>query len=449
MFRKSLLWRDLANNLAKIGDIMKPVKRPVKGGSQKGKWEVDFGIDAAGKRWRPSFQTEAAADTAIEKWNREQKQHGEFWARLKPVERQSVVAVLTEVKAAKMTLTQVWEDHKRWRRDSAQTCVTPKTYAEAVEGWEERKRGAGKDERYIEEGAALLMRFGQGREKMNLHEISYGDLKEWVDKQERWKSINTKRINISIFSSLWEAGKAEGWCSMNICDRFEEMQKPEPDVRIYPNELVLRLMAGALHNPATYPIVAELALGLFGCMRPEEVQSIKALRNGLSDEKLFGWHRIDLKYRRIDVRREIAKLRDVRVIRMHDTCWEWLAYAKKLGCQFPTENERKLTDEVCELIGLTDWIRDGLRKNCATHLRIVYKNDYEVTLDMGNSVRILLQHYAKLHVPPEQSKEYWAITPDRVQKYMKTEAWKQLLIRVAEDRAKQLASEIAKFESSE
>jgi hypothetical protein len=79
------------------------------------------------------------------------------------------------------------------------------------------------------------------------------------------------------------------------------------------------------------------------------------------------------------------------------------------------------------MIGLTDWIRDGLRKNCATHLRAVYKNDYDVVKDMGNSVRILLKHYAALHVPESVSLEHWQISPEKVKAYLKTSKWKKEL----------------------
>jgi hypothetical protein len=79
------------------------------------------------------------------------------------------------------------------------------------------------------------------------------------------------------------------------------------------------------------------------------------------------------------------------------------------------------------MIGLTDWIRDGLRKNCATHLRAVYKNDYDVVKDMGNSVRILLKHYAALHVPESVSLEHWQISPEKVKAYLKTSKWKKVL----------------------
>jgi hypothetical protein len=97
------------------------------------------------------------------------------------------------------------------------------------------------------------------------------------------------------------------------------------------------------------------------------------------------------------------------------------------------------------MIGLTDWIRDGLRKNCATHLRAVYKNDYDVVKDMGNSVRVLLKHYAALHVPESVSLEYWRISPEKVKAYLKTNKWK----KVVEEAAKVAAARATAATSAE
>jgi len=105
-----------------------------------------------------------------------------------------------------------------------------------------------------------------------------------------------------------------------------------------------------------------------------------------------------------------------------------LKLAKELDNPLPPVNERRLIDACCELIGLSEWIRDGLRKNCCTHLRAVYKNDYDVVKDCGNSVRILLKHYAGLHVPEIVSLEHWEITPAKVRKYMKSAAWQRILV---------------------
>ncbi len=88
-------------------------------------------------------------------------------------------------------------------------------------------------------------------------------------------------------------------------------------------------------------------------------------------------------------------------------------------------------DAACELIGLEEWIRDGLRKTCATHLRAVYKNDYDVVRDCGNSIRVLLKHYADLHVPESVSLEHWQISPEKVKAYLKTNKWKKVVEEAA------------------
>ena len=113
--------------------------------------------------------------------------------------------------------------------------------------------------------------------------------------------------------------------------------------------------------------------------------------------------------------------------------------------------EFRTNEMICELIGLDDWIRDGLRKNCATHLRAVYKNDYLVVKDLGNSVRTLLKAYADLKVPESVSLEHWMITPGKVEQYRKSREWKKVLREAgekanaaAEAKSKQSASESAK-----
>jgi hypothetical protein len=202
-------------------------------------------------------------------------------------------------------------------------------------------------------------------------------------------------------------------------------------VRIYPNATTQNLMAAAMSNDLTKMIIAPLALGTFGCMRPDEIQSARAISQGLDPSVYFGWHDIDLEHGLVTVRVEIAKTGDQRTIRLQPCALEWLKLAKELGCPLPPENEQRLVDLCCEMIGLTDWPRDILRHCCATHLRAVYKNDYDVVKDMGNSIRIMLKHYADLHTPESVSLANWMITPGMVREYLKSREWGKLLREVA------------------
>jgi hypothetical protein len=403
---------------------MEPIKRQVKRGKVI-KWEVDFGT-VHGHRKRPLVDSEAEADAILGKYQKEVKQAGEFWARLPDSERLATTATLIQIRDAGHTATSVWEDWKRWKKDNQQTVTTPMPYEDVVAEWKRRKLAAGKTDRYVDEAAATLMKFGAGRQRQNIHEIAAPELEAWIDSHKDW-GLSSKRTNQSLFSSLWEVAIAKEWANRNIVDRLEPVGKIGRVVKIYDNETTLNLMAAIMSNDATKQVLAPVALGFFGCMRPEEIDSIKALRAGLSGKQLFGWHDIDLKHSLCKVRREIAKTGDERTIRLQPVAVEWLDLAKELKSPLPPINERRLVDQCCEMIGLGEWIRDGLRKNCATHLRAVYKNDYDVVKDMGNSVRILLKHYAALHVPESVSLEHWQISPEKVKAYLKTSKWKKVL----------------------
>jgi hypothetical protein len=159
-------------------------------------------------------------------------------------------------------------------------------------------------------------------------------------------------------------------------------------------------------------------------MRPEEIESARAIR---ARKPPFGWNDIDLLHGQATVSVHVAKTGDQRTIRLQPVAVEWLKLAKELENPLPPLNERRLMDQCCDLIGLKEWIRDGLRKTCATHLRAVYKNDYDVVKDMGNSIRVLLKHYADLHVPEDVSLEHWLISPRKVQAYLKTDKWRSLV----------------------
>jgi hypothetical protein len=368
---------------------MTPKKRRItKHGNDR--WEVDFGTDAVGKKIRLTVKSEADADAEIDRYKKELKRCGEYWARLTDLERQTTVAILQEIQSKKLSLTRVWTEHQKWSKDvDKQETTTPMPYSDAVEEFKRRKLAAGKTERYVDEVGDMLTKFGAGREKQNIHEILPGDLEQWLDSHKCW-SQSSRRTNMLRFSSLWEVAIAKGWCTLNIVDRLEPVKVPGPDVRICSNDTTLNILAAVTSDELTQMVIAPVSLGFFGCMRPEEIESVKALRAGMSGEQLFGWHDIDLKHGLITVRREIAKTGDQRTIRLQPLAVEWLKLAKDLKNPLPPVNERRLVDAACELIGLEEWLRDGLRQACATHLRAVYKNDYDVVKDMGNSIRVLL-----------------------------------------------------------
>ena len=185
----------------------------MKSGNNEGKWEVDFGIDETGTRRRPTFHNEDAASAAVDTWKRELKAYGEFWALLPALERKTVAVIYQAIKARGLTITKVWEDYQRLSKDDKQMPITNMHYEGAVAEWKRRKLAAGKSERYVEEAAALLLKFGEGRARQNIHEFQPSELDAWIDGHKAW-GLSSKKTNMSLFSSLWEVAKAKGWASL-------------------------------------------------------------------------------------------------------------------------------------------------------------------------------------------------------------------------------------------
>ena len=57
----------------------------------------------------------------------------------------------------------------------AQSVTTPKAYHDVVEEFRVKKLAAGDSIRYVKNTCVILHKFGEGRERQNIHEISHHD----------------------------------------------------------------------------------------------------------------------------------------------------------------------------------------------------------------------------------------------------------------------------------
>jgi hypothetical protein len=69
--------------------------------NDKPTWELDLGTDLTGKKKRRYFRSQKEIDGEISKLRRQEKSYGDYWVRLTPIARQSIVATLMEMDAEK------------------------------------------------------------------------------------------------------------------------------------------------------------------------------------------------------------------------------------------------------------------------------------------------------------------------------------------------------------
>lgn len=426
------------------------------------RWKVEWGRQN-GKRPRNFYETEREADKEIADWGKKVKAAGQWWATLEENEQLGIQVVVGKIKEAGLELDRVWAEHQQWKADRelpSNANITPMGYEDVVSEWATRKKGAEKDERYIYNAKADLMRFALGQEKRPIHEFRPEELSKWMSAQTVRKKgpdfgkpwgKSTKRTWMSLFHGLWDVAVKMGWASVNIVDRLEPIGKPSREKKYYPNDTVRNILAAHMQNEITQSCLLVPVLGFFGCMRPEEIQNDKPRRNEFPPEKWFGWKDIDLKHKQIHVSKDVAKTGDERVIDLQPNAVKWLQLCKKLECPLPLVNNFRISDLTWELIGMAAEarIRDGFRKNCATHLRPVVRDDYAVVSNMGNSIRTLLKAYAALKVPEPISRAYWTLDPDSIEAFMKTREWEKILREGAKRAAEWHAGEQKEVEEAE
>jgi integrase len=134
----------------------------------------------------------------------------------------------------------------------------------------------------------------------------------------------------------------------------------------------------------------------FGGVRREE------LHKGLK------WDAINFDRRTITVPAAIAKTGRKRKIVMAENLSEWLApYRIKSGSIFKTDPRKRIA-KVVKASGVK-WKRNALRHSFGSY-RMQTKNEGQVALEMGNSPKVVKDHYFEI-VDERAARDYWSLKP--------------------------------------
>jgi integrase len=148
---------------------------------------------------------------------------------------------------------------------------------------------------------------------------------------------------------------------------------------------------------ADVDFVPYLALIAFGGVRSAE------LRKGLL------WESINFERGDIIVPAAIAKTGRKRKIVMSENLIEWLApYRLRTGAIFAKKPQRRI-DKIVTLSGVK-WKRNALRHSFGSYRMEQTKNEGQVALEMGNSPKIVHDHYFEI-VDASAAEAYWSIKP--------------------------------------
>jgi integrase len=194
---------------------------------------------------------------------------------------------------------------------------------------------------------------------------------------------------------LFNFAKANGWLRANeetAADALGTYKIKQREVEVYTPAEMSRLL-----NAAETDFVPYLALIAFGGIRREE------LHKGLL------WEAINFDRGYIIVSAEIAKTGRKRKIVMSENLLEWLKpHRFKHGPIFNKDPRKRIAKVV--KASRVIWKRNGLRHSFGSYRMEQTKNEGQVALEMGNSPKVVKDHYFEI-VDEAAAREYWSIKP--------------------------------------
>lgn len=235
--------------------------------------------------------------------------------------------------------------------------------------------------------------FGMARIK----EITHERVEEYL----KGKNVSDQtRKNLSNY-----LGQFFNWCKLrkhaevNPCENIEiVVEKGMPE--FFAVEQSVSIMREAKKDE-NRRMTAYFALGLFGGIRPDEIERMEWGTN------------VKLATREIFLQAAITKTKRDRLFKMSDNLWAWLKLCETTKPLVPEANVKNHRVKVCGGLAF-DWIADGLRHTFATFHYAKHKSLEELRHIMGNSPSIIERFYKGV-IPAGEVEKFWSITPSSVE----------------------------------
>ncbi|HSS16755.1 MAG TPA: hypothetical protein VLQ29_07210, partial [Candidatus Dormibacteraeota bacterium] len=264
--------------------------------------------------------------------------------------------------------------------------------SEAVEKVIAAKAAEGLSKTYLNDMRWLLGDFGRTFQ-CPLSSIQPDDLRDYLNGKRIGLVAKDNRRRLLVM--LFNFAKAQGWLRKNeatAADALGTYKIKQREVEIYTANELSRLL-----NAADKDFLPYVALIAFGGLRSAE------LRKGLQ------WGAINFERDHIIVPAAIAKTGRKRKIELNETLLAWLApYRVKSGAIFNIDARNKI-HKLVQASGVS-WKRNGLRHSFGSYRMEQTKNEGLVALEMGNSPKIVHDHYFEI-VDKTQEREYWSLVP--------------------------------------
>ena len=265
--------------------------------------------------------------------------------------------------------------------------------ADAMERLIASRKSAGRSERYCHDLRLRLSRFAKDFAKAMVGTITASEIDGWLSGLAVAPGTrNTFRRDLRTLFSYCEK---HGYCQTNEAKKTERAKDVDKPAGILTVE-----QATALLEACDDDVLPYIAISLFAGLRAAEVQKLD-------------WSEVDLDSGHIEVTAAKAKSAKRRLVPIAENLAAWIRpFAKIRGPVTPSTAFRKRLDCVKARAGLQKWPHNAMRHSYGSY-RVAHCHDApRVSLEMGNSPRMVFDHYREL-VKAKEAVRYWKIAPAR------------------------------------
>jgi integrase len=275
------------------------------------------------------------------------------------------------------------------------------TVADASERFLKAKVAEGLSARHCKDLKRITGKFAQAF-AVNLKDISGEDLGRYIANLKM--GAVSKNNHLRNIKTLFAFARSQSWLTKNETTAADAVAFVKTKRK--PPEIFTPAETAALLSTASERFLPYIALICFGGVRADEISE---------DEPRPGEERGQLRWEDIDFDRGVVNVPEAvsktirRKITMQPNLAQWLApYRGRTGFIYDLEpsNDR----EKCAEAAGVKWKHNGLRHSYASYRLEACKSAAEVSLEMGNSARMVLQRYADV-VHAEDAQAYWNIAP--------------------------------------
>ncbi len=272
--------------------------------------------------------------------------------------------------------------------------LPPRTVSETVSEMLKVKRAEKLSERHVEDLSNRLARFGKDFQ-CQIADVDAPKLAAWL--RALGLSARSQNNFRTAIQTLMAFAKSCGYLprDWNELETVPVVKSKNGAVEIFTPDEITKLLAKA--NAKLLPF---LAIGAFAGLRSAEIERLT-------------WDKVNLVGGYITVDAAIAKTNSRRIVPILPNLKKWLKpLAKKEGKVSVYAFVTPQVMELAEIAGV-EWKCNGLRHSYASYRLATTSDAAKVSLEMGNSPKIVQAHYRAL-VTSKQGKAWFGITPDPV-----------------------------------